>query len=156
MDGLVGKKNKAQSDHTATSHSAESNHNLVQPKEVPATGNTEPVPAAKPVSPKKGRPLSPLKQVKVEPPKSKTETESTKTSHMTPSVPQMPYVSATGKGPNGKTVHGFLYNYSKSEINIVCVCHGSTFSPAEFVQHAGGTEVAQPLRHITVIPSAFA
>lgn len=70
-------------------------------------------------------------------------------------LPQMPYVSAKGNGPNGKTVNGFLYRYSKSEVSIVCVCHGSTFSPAEFVQHAGGTDISHPLRHITVIPSAF-
>ncbi|RDX77336.1 Ninja-family protein AFP3, partial [Mucuna pruriens] len=69
------------------------------------------------------------------------------------SLPQMPYVST--KGNNGKTVNGFLYRYTKSEVSIVCVCHGSTFSPAEFVQHAGGTDISHPLRHITVIPSAF-
>ncbi|KAL2319285.1 hypothetical protein Fmac_028254 [Flemingia macrophylla] len=68
-------------------------------------------------------------------------------------LPQMPYVST--KGINGKTVNGFLYKYTKSEVSIVCVCHGSTFSPAEFVQHAGGTDISHPLRHITVIPSAF-
>ncbi|XP_047158569.1 ninja-family protein 5-like [Vigna umbellata] len=68
-------------------------------------------------------------------------------------LPQMPYVST--KGNNGKTVHGFLYRYNKSEVSIVCVCHGSTFSPAEFVQHAGGTDITHPLRHITVIPSAL-
>ncbi|KAI4354292.1 hypothetical protein L6164_003168 [Bauhinia variegata] len=73
----------------------------------------------------------------------------------TSSLPQMPYVSTTGDGPNGKTINGFLYRYTKSEVSIVCVCHGSTFSPAEFVQHAGGTDVSHPLRHITVIPSAF-
>lgn len=66
---------------------------------------------------------------------------------------QMPYVST--KGSNGETVNGFLYRYNKSEVSIVCVCHGSTFSPAEFVQHAGGTDITHPLRHITVIPSAL-
>ncbi|KHN27321.1 Ninja-family protein AFP3 [Glycine soja] len=69
------------------------------------------------------------------------------------SLPQMPYVFT--KGDNGRTVNGFLYRYTKSEVSIVCVCHGSTFSPAEFVQHAGGTDTTHPLRHITVIPSAF-
>ncbi|KAJ1409525.1 Jas TPL-binding domain [Sesbania bispinosa] len=73
----------------------------------------------------------------------------------TSSLPQMPYVSTKGNGPNGKIVNGFLYRYNKSEVSIVCVCHGSTFSPAEFVQHAGGTDISHPLRHITVIPSAF-
>ncbi|KAK7304531.1 hypothetical protein VNO77_42412 [Canavalia gladiata] len=91
----------------------------------------------------------PLKETKVEmgkPPKPVSQTSS---------LPQMPYVSTKGNGPNGKTVNGFLYRYSKSEVSIVCVCHGSTFSPAEFVQHAGGTDISHPLRHITVIPSAF-
>ncbi|KAG2669630.1 hypothetical protein I3760_14G040900 [Carya illinoinensis] len=71
------------------------------------------------------------------------------------SLPQMPCVSTTGNGPNGKTIRGFLYRYTKSEVSIICVCHGSSFSPAEFVQHAGGTDVSNPLKHITVIPSAF-
>jgi len=71
-------------------------------------------------------------------------------------LPQMPYVSTKGNGPNGKVVNGFLYRYSKcDEVSIVCVCHGSTFSPAEFVQHAGGTDITHPLRHITVNSSAF-
>ncbi|CAL0306009.1 unnamed protein product [Lupinus luteus] len=81
----------------------------------------------------------------LKPPKPVTQTSS--------SLPQMPYVSTTG--PNGKTVNGFLYKYSKSEVSIVCVCHGSTFSPSEFVQHAGGRDISHPLKHITVIPYAF-
>ncbi|CAA7050912.1 unnamed protein product [Microthlaspi erraticum] len=68
---------------------------------------------------------------------------------------QMPCVTSTGNGPEGKTVNGFLYRYSKSEISIICVCHGISFSPAEFIVHAGGTNVSHPLRHITVVPSAF-
>ncbi|KAM7521844.1 hypothetical protein LguiA_011746 [Lonicera macranthoides] len=71
------------------------------------------------------------------------------------SLPQMPCVSATGNGPNGKTINGFLYRYTKSEVTIVCVCHGSSFSPAGFVEHAGGIDVVHPLKHITVVPSAF-
>ncbi|KAL3531083.1 hypothetical protein ACH5RR_010405 [Cinchona calisaya] len=72
-----------------------------------------------------------------------------------PSLPQMPCVSTTGNGPNGKTITGFLYRYTKTEISIVCVCHGSSFSPAEFVEHAGGIDIAHPLRHITMVPSFF-
>lgn len=68
---------------------------------------------------------------------------------------QMPYVSTTGNGPNGKTITGFLYKYSNSEVCIVCVCHGSSFSPAGFIEHAGGVDVEHPLRHITVVPFAF-
>ncbi|XP_039013753.1 ninja-family protein AFP3-like [Hibiscus syriacus] len=67
----------------------------------------------------------------------------------------MPRVSTTGNGPHGKTINGFLYRYSKSEVSIICVCHGSSFTPAEFVLHAGGNDVSHPLRHITVIPSAI-
>ncbi|XP_004290175.1 PREDICTED: ninja-family protein AFP2-like [Fragaria vesca subsp. vesca] len=149
LSGSIG------SDHTATSHSIESNHYLVirPTKEEPAPEITEPVPIAKPISSNEECPPPPLKETKMEPPKPKTE--NIKNREKTPSMPQMPYVSTTGNGPNGKTVHGFLYRYSKSDISIVCVCHGSTFSPAEFVQHAGGADVSQPLRHITVIPSAF-
>ncbi|KAJ4898377.1 nuclear transport factor 2 (NTF2) family protein / RNA recognition motif (RRM)-containing protein [Raphanus sativus] len=68
---------------------------------------------------------------------------------------KMPCVTSTGNGPDGKTVNGFLYRYSKSEISIICVCHGTSFSPAEFIIHAGGTNVSHPLRHITVVPSTF-
>ncbi|KAF9663820.1 hypothetical protein SADUNF_Sadunf17G0091700 [Salix dunnii] len=69
----------------------------------------------------------------------------------------MPYVSTNGDGPNGKRIEGFLYQYRKGEeVRIVCVCHGSFFSPAEFVRHAGGGgDVEQPLKHIVVHPSLF-
>lgn len=69
----------------------------------------------------------------------------------------MPYVSAKGDGPNGKRIEGFLYQYRKGEeVTIVCVCHGSFLSPAEFVKHAGGgDDVEQPLKHIVVHPSPF-
>ncbi|CAN6446864.1 unnamed protein product [Victoria cruziana] len=71
-----------------------------------------------------------------------------------PCLPQMPCVSTTGDGPNGKTITGFLYRYTKSEVSIMCVCHGASFSPAEFIKHAGGTDTAHPLRHIIVVPSS--
>ncbi|XP_064981128.1 ninja-family protein AFP3-like [Musa acuminata AAA Group] len=73
-------------------------------------------------------------------------------------VERMPCVSTRGDGPNGRRIEGFLYKYRKGEeVKIVCVCHGSFFTPAEFVKHAGGGEVAHPLRHIVVdtLPSAF-
>ncbi|XP_050364015.1 uncharacterized protein LOC126782747 [Argentina anserina] len=158
LNGTIGEKNKAQSDHTATSQSFEFNsrsneNSVVQPKEEPAPEIAEPGPIAKPISSNEECPPTPVKQDKMDP--SKPQRDNTKSSEKTPSMPQMPYVSTTGNGPNGKTVNGFLYSFSESEISIVCVCHGSTFSPAEFVQHAGGIEVSQPLRHITVIPSSF-
>ncbi|WOL15562.1 ninja-family protein [Canna indica] len=62
-----------------------------------------------------------------------------------------PRVSTTGDGPNGRTIDGFLHVCSKSEISIVCVCHGSSFTPAEFVKHAGGTNISQALRQIVMV-----
>lgn len=68
----------------------------------------------------------------------------------------MPCVSTIGNGPHGKRIEGFLYTYRKGEeVRIVCVCHGSFLSPAEFVKHAGGAEVEHPLKHIVVNPSPF-
>ncbi|XP_076891040.1 uncharacterized protein LOC143542310 [Bidens hawaiensis] len=72
------------------------------------------------------------------------------------SLARMPCVSTTGNGPNGKTVSGFLYRYTKNEVSIVCVCHGRSFSPAGFVEHAGGVDITHPLKHITIFPAAFA
>lgn len=141
------------------------NHQKVVPAHMmqssPAAGSKEeaiqqaadPVPLEKPISPAENSTPCPLQETKTDigkPPKPQLQTQNS-----LPHLPQMPYVSTTGNGPNGKTVNGFLYRYTKSEISIVCVCHGSTFSPTEFVQHAGGTDVSHPLRHITVIPSAF-
>lgn len=65
---------------------------------------------------------------------------------------QMPCVSTTGNGPEGKTITGFLYKYTKAEVSIICVCHGASFSPAGFVEHAGGVNVEYPLKHIRVVP----
>ncbi|XP_018466678.1 ninja-family protein AFP3 [Raphanus sativus] len=71
-------------------------------------------------------------------------------------IEDMPCVSTTGDGPNGKKIDGFLYRYMKGqEVRIVCVCHGSFLSPAEFVKHAGGRDVTHPLKHIVVNPSPF-
>ncbi|KAK2387779.1 ninja-family protein AFP3 [Trifolium repens] len=68
---------------------------------------------------------------------------------------QMPTVTTTGDGPNGKRIEGFLYKYRSGEVCIVCVCHGSFLTPKEFVKHAGGKEVANPMKHITVYPVSF-
>lgn len=63
----------------------------------------------------------------------------------------MPSVSTKGEGPNGKKIEGFLYKYGKGEeVRILCVCHGSFLTPAEFVKHAGGGDVTNPLKHIVV------
>ncbi|KAF9591573.1 hypothetical protein IFM89_004627 [Coptis chinensis] len=67
---------------------------------------------------------------------------------------EMPCVFTKGDGPNGKRIEGLLYQYrSGKEVRIVCVCHGSCLTPAEFVKHAGGNDVTHPLRHIVVVPS---
>ncbi|XP_020236398.1 ninja-family protein Os03g0419100 isoform X2 [Cajanus cajan] len=68
---------------------------------------------------------------------------------------QMPSVTTTGDGPNGRRIEGFLYKYRSGEVCIVCVCHGSFHTPAEFVMHAGGKEVANPMKHITVFSNSF-
>lgn len=63
----------------------------------------------------------------------------------------MPCVFTIGGGPNGRRVEGILYKYGKGEeVRIMCVCHGSFMSPAEFVKHAGGGDVDHPLRQIVV------
>lgn len=68
----------------------------------------------------------------------------------------MPCVSTRGDGPGGKKIEGFLYRYKKGEeVKIVCVCHGRFLSPAEFVKHAGGSDVLHPLKHIVVDASPF-
>lgn len=70
----------------------------------------------------------------------------------------MPMVSSKVEGPDGKKIDGFLYRYRKGGegVRIVCVCHGNFLTPAEFVKHAGGGDVSNPLRHIVVNPSPSA
>ncbi|THG14188.1 hypothetical protein TEA_020281 [Camellia sinensis var. sinensis] len=71
------------------------------------------------------------------------------------SMEDMPCVFTQGHGPNGRRIEGILYKYGKGEdVRIMCICHGSFLSPAEFVKHAGGTDVANPLKHIVVNPSS--
>lgn len=66
----------------------------------------------------------------------------------------MPCVFTKGDGPNGRKVNGILYSYGKGEeAKIMCICHGEFHTPAEFVKHAGGSDVTHPLRHIVVNPS---
>lgn len=52
------------------------------------------------------------------------------------SFPDLPWVSATGPGPKGKTISGVTYKYSKTQIKVVCACHGFHMSPEEFLRHA--------------------
>ncbi|XP_076885314.1 ninja-family protein AFP3-like [Bidens hawaiensis] len=67
----------------------------------------------------------------------------------------MPCVFTQGDGPGGRRIEGILYKYGKGEeVKIMCVCHGSFLTPAEFVRHAGGTDVVHPLKHIVVNPNS--
>lgn len=52
------------------------------------------------------------------------------------SLPNLPWVSTTGPGPNGRTISGVTYRFSANQIKIVCACHGLHMSPEEFIQHA--------------------
>ncbi|KAI3845657.1 hypothetical protein MKX03_006637 [Papaver bracteatum] len=56
------------------------------------------------------------------------------------SHPNLPWVSTTGPGPNGKTISGVAYRYDKNQVKIVCACHGSHMSSGDFVQHARGDQ----------------
>lgn len=52
------------------------------------------------------------------------------------SYPNLPWVSTTAPGPNGRTISGVTYRFTGNQIRIVCACHGSHMSPEEFVRHA--------------------
>ncbi|KAJ9183923.1 hypothetical protein P3X46_007717 [Hevea brasiliensis] len=52
------------------------------------------------------------------------------------SYPDLPWVSTTGSGPNGRTISGVTYRYGANQFRIVCACHGSHLSPEEFIRHA--------------------
>ncbi|XAR65289.1 hypothetical protein NMG60_11009355 [Bertholletia excelsa] len=65
----------------------------------------------------------------------------------------MPFVFTQGDGPNGRKIEGILYKYGKGEeVRIMCTCHANFLSPAEFVKHAGGSTVTNPLKQIVVAP----
>ncbi|KAK4479139.1 hypothetical protein RD792_014650 [Penstemon davidsonii] len=57
--------------------------------------------------------------------------------------PNLPWVSTTSPGPNGKTISGVTYRFSPTQIRIVCACHGSHLSPEEFVRHASEENTTQ-------------
>ncbi|KZV46801.1 hypothetical protein F511_36357 [Dorcoceras hygrometricum] len=70
-------------------------------------------------------------------------------------VEDMPSVYTVGNGPNGRRVDGILYRYGRGEeVRIMCICHGTFHLPVEFVLHAGGTNVDNPLRHIVIVPNS--
>ncbi|KAJ1699072.1 hypothetical protein LUZ63_007584 [Rhynchospora breviuscula] len=59
------------------------------------------------------------------------------------SCPDLPWVTTTGSGPNGKTISGVTYRYGpgKEQLRIVCACHGTHMLPEEFVHHASADVV---------------
>lgn len=59
------------------------------------------------------------------------------------SYPNLPWVSTTGSGPNGRTISGVTYRFSPTQIRIVCACHGTHMSPEEFVRHASEEQTNQ-------------
>ncbi|WMV15075.1 hypothetical protein MTR67_008460 [Solanum verrucosum] len=56
-------------------------------------------------------------------------------------------------GPNGKKTKGYLLYSSvrREDLKIVCSCHASFLTPAEFVKHGGGGDVENPLKHIDIV-----
>lgn len=61
------------------------------------------------------------------------------------SIPNLPWVSTTGSGPNGKVISGVTYQYAANQIRIVCACHGLHLSPEEFLRHASSDDQAGAL-----------
>ncbi|XBI89039.1 hypothetical protein VPH35_026918 [Triticum aestivum] len=59
------------------------------------------------------------------------------------SYPDLPWVSTTGIGPNGRTISGVTYNFGKNEVKIVCACHGTHMTPEEFMRHASMDAMSQ-------------
>ncbi|XP_020217123.1 ninja-family protein mc410 isoform X2 [Cajanus cajan] len=57
------------------------------------------------------------------------------------SYPNLPWVSTSGSGPNGRTISGVTYKYNTNQVRIVCACHGSHMTPEEFVRHANEDQV---------------
>ncbi|GLJ04992.1 hypothetical protein SUGI_0008710 [Cryptomeria japonica] len=67
-------------------------------------------------------------------------------------TPDLPWVSTTGVGPNGRTICGVMYKYDANQVGIVCACHGRHMLPGEFVLHAGKTDASSPEKNIVVSP----
>lgn len=62
--------------------------------------------------------------------------------------PDLPWVHTTG--PNGRAVGGVVYRLSRTQLRVVCACHGKHMSPAEFTQHAGDTDTANADKNMVV------
>ncbi|KAL6609359.1 hypothetical protein ACP70R_039328 [Stipagrostis hirtigluma subsp. patula] len=59
------------------------------------------------------------------------------------SYPDLPWVSTTGTGPNGRTISGVTYKFGRNEVKIVCACHGTHMTPGEFIRHASADAPGQ-------------
>ncbi|XP_062180375.1 protein NINJA homolog 1-like [Phragmites australis] len=59
------------------------------------------------------------------------------------SYPDLPWVSTTGTGANGRTISGVTYKFGRNEVRIVCACHGTHMTPEEFVRHASADAPGQ-------------
>lgn len=66
------------------------------------------------------------------------------------STADLPWVSTTGIGPSGKTIHGVMYITKGKQACLICSCHGKHMSPFEFVQHSGSSDLSNPERSIIV------
>ncbi|GFP92082.1 ninja-family protein mc410 [Phtheirospermum japonicum] len=71
------------------------------------------------------------------------------------SYPNLPWVSTTGQGPNGRTISGVTYKYSPTQIRIVCACHGTHMSPEEFLLHASAEENNTTDAGVALTPSSL-
>ncbi|CAK9147959.1 unnamed protein product [Ilex paraguariensis] len=70
-------------------------------------------------------------------------------------IKSMPTVTTTGGDPNGRKIEGFLFKYRNGKVCIVCICHGKFLTPAEFVMHASGAEVENPMKQIKVVANSI-
>ncbi|KAF0930928.1 hypothetical protein E2562_038008 [Oryza meyeriana var. granulata] len=59
------------------------------------------------------------------------------------SYPDLPWVSTTGTGPNGRTISGVTYKFGRNEVKIVCACHGTHMTLEEFMRHASADAPGQ-------------
>ncbi|CAN6578061.1 unnamed protein product [Malus baccata var. baccata] len=85
-----------------------------------------------------------------------TTTKQAVPSQSTPENPSKRVEHSSGSVPQNdgdEMIEGILYARN-GQVQILCVCHGIYHSPAEFIKHGGGKEVANPLKHIIVRPSS--
>lgn len=68
------------------------------------------------------------------------------------SYPDLPWVSTTGPGPNGRTISGVTYKFGRNEVKIVCACHGTHMSPEEFMRHASADAPAHENSTLPALP----